>query len=170
MDIDHIAQMIDGDENHPQRRLLNQIKADSPWLAIQLNNLRNMIDDRKIVSFYENQQTKAPEPVREDIGNMHHMSRWSNGFVHQSPDGTRYARTGKLTTEVTSDSALLQLTDQNETKIPAKGDHSTLVKFDANGHGTYLSVKHKLREFEKNARRCVAGRFGTQFDGTSLND
>ncbi|KAJ5366817.1 hypothetical protein N7541_000758 [Penicillium brevicompactum] len=143
MDIDHIAQMIDGDENHPQRRLLNQIKADSPWLAIQLNNLRNMIDDRKIVSFYENQQTKAPEP---------------------SPDGTRYARTGKLTTEVTSDSALLQLTDQNETKIPAKGDHSTLVKFDANGHGTYLSVKHKLREFEKNARRCVAGRFGTQFD------
>ena len=60
---------------------------------------------------------------------------------------------------VDSDSALLQLPDSIEEKIPLSADHSTIVKFDARGNRGYTSARDKLRQFEKDAPNIVAARF-----------
>ena len=65
---------------------------------------------------------------------------------------------------VSPDSALLQLPDYMEEKVPVDGDHYTIVKFDSKTNSTYTSVLEKLREFEKDAPRVVSTRFGKQPD------
>lgn len=59
-----------------------------------------------------------------------------------------------------ADSALLQLPDSLEEKIPVDADHSMIVKFDNNNSKTYISARDKLRQFEKDAPRVIAARFG----------
>jgi hypothetical protein len=69
-------------------------------------------------------------------------------------------------TVVDTDSALLQLPDHVEDKIPLHADHSAIVKFDARGSHGYRSALDKLEQFERDAATVVAARFGT-FDVTS---
>jgi hypothetical protein len=52
---------------HPRKSLLDQISIKSQLLAEQLANFKNIIEDRKIVSFYERQQTRHLEQVRSRL-------------------------------------------------------------------------------------------------------
>lgn len=61
--VDNIQQMLAGDNSHPRGELLEQIRNKSDLLASQLVDFKNLIRDRKIVSFYEMQQTRQLEFV-----------------------------------------------------------------------------------------------------------
>lgn len=64
MVIDDIQHMIAGKDLHPMNRLLEEIKAEAGPLIRQLTNFKNEIRDRKIISFYETEQTRRLELVR----------------------------------------------------------------------------------------------------------
>jgi hypothetical protein len=63
-------------------------------------------------------------------------------------------------TAVASDSAILQLPDSIEVKIPVHADHSQIVKFDNKNAETYQAVLGYLKQFEKDAEKIVSNRFG----------
>ena len=63
-------------------------------------------------------------------------------------------------TTVGADSALLQLPDHVEDKVPLHADHSMVVKFDARNAAGYRTALEKLRQFSKDAPSVVAARFG----------
>jgi hypothetical protein len=63
--VDDIEQMLAGDENHPRQHLLQQISNKSDVLVHQLADFKNLIRDRKVVSFYETELTAVMKlPVR----------------------------------------------------------------------------------------------------------
>lgn len=61
--INDIQKMLAEQENHPRNALLQQINLKSDLLISQLADFKNLIRDRKIVSFYETQQTRQLELV-----------------------------------------------------------------------------------------------------------
>lgn len=61
--VDDIQKMLAREVNHPRSVLLQQIREKSDLLAFQLADFKNLIRDRKIVSFYETGQTKQLEFV-----------------------------------------------------------------------------------------------------------
>jgi hypothetical protein len=63
-------------------------------------------------------------------------------------------------TAVTSDSAILQLPDSIEVKIPVHADHSQIVKFDNKNADTYQAALGYLKQFEKDAGKIISSRFG----------
>ena len=63
-------------------------------------------------------------------------------------------------TTVGADSALLQLPDHVEDKVPLHADHSTVVKFDTRNAAGYRTALDKLQQFSKDAPSVVAARFG----------
>lgn len=60
---------------------------------------------------------------------------------------------------VGTDSALLQLPDHVEDKVPLHADHSMIVKFDTRNAAGYRTALDKLRQFAKDAPPVVAARF-----------
>lgn len=58
-----IQKMLAWEDNHPRNVLLEQIRNKSDLLASQLADFKNLIRDRKIVSFYETEQTRQLEFV-----------------------------------------------------------------------------------------------------------
>ena len=56
--MDDIQQMLAGDKSHPREQLLRQISSKSDVLIHQLADFKNLIRDRKVVSFYETEQTR----------------------------------------------------------------------------------------------------------------
>lgn len=62
-------------------------------------------------------------------------------------------------TAVASDSAILQLPDSMEAKVPVDADHSQIVKFDNRTDDTYQLALKYLTEFEKDAGMIISGRF-----------
>jgi hypothetical protein len=58
-----IQKMLAGQGNHPRSALLQQIRSKSDLLAYQLVDFKNLIRDRKVVSFYEMEQTRQLEFV-----------------------------------------------------------------------------------------------------------
>jgi len=58
----NIQQML-AEENHPRNELLEQIDYHSHLLISQLADFKNLIEDRKVVSFYETIQTRQLEFV-----------------------------------------------------------------------------------------------------------
>jgi hypothetical protein len=56
--MDDIQQMLAGDGHHPRGQLLQQISSKSDLLIHQLADFKNLIRDRKVVSFYETEQTR----------------------------------------------------------------------------------------------------------------
>ncbi|KAJ5593550.1 hypothetical protein N7537_010454 [Penicillium hordei] len=133
-----IQQMLVGDKSHPRERLLQQISSKSDLLIHQLADFKNLIRDRKVVSFYETEQTTQ--------------------LVLDSESG-RWKRTGDFVTTVGTDSALLQLPDHVEDKVPLHADHSMVVKFDTRNAAGYRTAVDKLRQFSKDALSVVAARF-----------
>lgn len=62
--IDDIQQMLAGDKSHPREQLLQQISTKSDLLIHQLADFKNLIRDRKVVSFYETEETRQLVLVR----------------------------------------------------------------------------------------------------------
>ncbi|KAF2998717.1 hypothetical protein E8E15_000386 [Penicillium rubens] len=135
---DDIQQMLAGDKNYPREQLLRSISSKSDLIIHQLADFKNVIRDRKVVSFYETKQTRQ--------------------LVLDSESGRR-KRTGDFMTAV-GDSALLQLPDHVEDKVPLNADHSTVVKFDTRNAAGYRTALDRLRQFSKDAPQVVAARFG----------
>ncbi|OBT52166.1 hypothetical protein VE04_08056, partial [Pseudogymnoascus sp. 24MN13] len=136
--IDDIQRMVAGKDQHPRMELLEQIKLKSDLLMYQLADFKNLIRDRKIVSFYEGQQTRRLQLNRE-------TNKWG--------------RTGEYMTAVESGSALLELPDSTEIKIPVDADHSQIVKFDNRNAEAYKTAVGYLKVFEQDARKVVLDRF-----------
>jgi hypothetical protein len=94
------------------------------------------------------------------------MHRYNRGakrlliYLQQDSEGNYWKRTGDYITAVDTDSALLQLPDSVEEKIPVDADHSMIVKFDHRNSRAYTSARDKLRQFERDAPTVVATRFG----------
>ncbi|RDL35197.1 uncharacterized protein BP5553_07128 [Venustampulla echinocandica] len=137
--VDDIQKMVAGQDNHPRSALLEQIISKSDLLAFQLVDFRNLIRDQKVVSFYE------MVPTRQ--------------LQFQDSESRRWRRAGDFVTAVDADSALLQLPDSMEDKIPLDADHSMIVKFDNKNNRGYTSARDKIRQFEQNAPNVVAARF-----------
>ncbi|KAL7796270.1 hypothetical protein V8C43DRAFT_304161 [Trichoderma afarasin] len=74
-------------------------------------------------------------------------------------DSQRWERTGDFITKVDNDSALLQLPDFMEDKIPLDSDHSMMVKFGNRNDTGYTSALDKLQQFEQEASNVVKARF-----------
>ncbi|KAF5676145.1 hypothetical protein FHETE_2272 [Fusarium heterosporum] len=74
-------------------------------------------------------------------------------------ESKRWGRTGSFVTAVDKDSALLQLPDHMEEKIPLGSDHSMIIKFDDKNNQGYTSARAKLERFEKDAPKVVSARF-----------
>ena len=70
-----------------------------------------------------------------------------------------WRRTGDYLTAVDSGSALLDLPDRVETKIPVNADHSHIVKFVDRNDKTYKTVIRYLKEFDGEAGEIVSKRF-----------
>ncbi|OQE34388.1 hypothetical protein PENCOP_c018G06557 [Penicillium coprophilum] len=134
--LDDIQQMLAGDKSHPRERLLQQISSKSDLLIHQLADFKNLIRDRRVVSFYETEQTRKLDS-----------------------ESRRWKRTGDFVTTVGADSALLQLPDHVEDKVPLHADHSMVVKFDTRNAAGYRTAVDKLRQFSKDAPSVVAARF-----------
>jgi len=66
--VSDIQQMLAGDKSHPRERLLQQISSQSDLLIHQLADFKNLIRDRKVVSFYETEQTRQLVFVRIGLG------------------------------------------------------------------------------------------------------
>jgi hypothetical protein len=62
--VDDIQKMLEGQGSHPRSQLLQQIRSKSDVLAFHLADFKNLIRDRKIVSFYETGQTRQLQFVR----------------------------------------------------------------------------------------------------------
>lgn len=71
-----------------------------------------------------------------------------------------WRRSGDYITVVHPDSALLQLPDSIEVKIPLHADHSSIVKFNSKTSPGYTSALEHLKRFEQDAPSIVAARFG----------
>lgn len=56
--VNDIQQMLAGDKSHPRTQLLQQISEKSDLLTHQLADFKNLIRDRKVVSFYGTAQTR----------------------------------------------------------------------------------------------------------------
>ncbi|KAF2008357.1 hypothetical protein BU24DRAFT_429452 [Aaosphaeria arxii CBS 175.79] len=136
--VSDIRKMLMGQTEHPRNALLNQINEQSDLLDHQLDAFRNIIRDRKIVSFYERGQTRQLE---------------------YNSESQRWRRSGDYVMAVGTDSALLQLPDAVEEKVPQNADHSMIVKFDARTDAGYTSARDKLQRYERNALSVVEGRF-----------
>jgi hypothetical protein len=61
--VDDIQKMLGVQGSHPRNALLEQIRSKSDLLAFQLADFKNLIRDRKVVSFYETGQTRQLELV-----------------------------------------------------------------------------------------------------------
>ncbi|KAJ5917515.1 hypothetical protein N7466_011069 [Penicillium verhagenii] len=136
--MDDIQQMLAGDRSHPREQLLQQISSKSDLLVHQLADFKNLIRDRKVVSFYETEQTRQ---------------------LKLDAESGRWKRTGDYMTTVGADSALLQLPDHVEDKVPLHADHSRVVKFDTRNAAGYRTALEKLRQFSTDAPSVVAARF-----------
>ncbi|KAJ5278291.1 hypothetical protein N7524_004444 [Penicillium chrysogenum] len=145
--IDDIQQMLAGNKSHPREKLLHEISIQSDKLIDQLADFKNLIGNRKVVSFYETEQTRRLE---------------------RNPDSGLWERTGDFITIVGTDSALLQLPDCMEEKVPLNADHSMVAKFNARSAPGYESVRDRLLQFSKDAPNAVASRFGASNAPTAL--
>nr|WNZ75487.1 hypothetical protein [Trichoderma harzianum] len=136
--VNDIEKMLAGRDNHPRSALLQQIRVKSDLLENQLTDFKNLVRDRKVVSFYETRQTRQ---------------------LQFDSDSQRWERTGDFITKVDNDSALLQLPDFMEDKIPLDSDHSMMVKFGNRNDTGYTSALDKLQQFEQEASNVVKARF-----------
>ncbi|KAH0538021.1 hypothetical protein FGG08_005382 [Glutinoglossum americanum] len=139
--VDDIKSMLAADADHPRNALLEQINLKSDLLIDQLADFKNLIRDRKIVSFYETEQTRR--------------LKWD-------PKDQSWSRGGDYITAVDTDSAILQLPDLMEIKIPLHANHSQMVKFDSRGSQAYKSALQYLRQYERDAPKIVSDRFLSQ--------
>ena len=136
LDVEDMRKIM-GSEEHPRTGLLQQIDIDSSQLKQQLADFKDILYDRKVVSFYETEQSRRLQ--RNERGD--------------------WARTGDYFTSLESERAVLQLPKQIETLIPLHSDHSGIVKFDNRNESGYRHTIEYLQSFEQDALAVVQARF-----------
>lgn len=62
--VNDIEKILASQDNHPRSALLQQIRVKSDLLENQLADFKNLVQDRKIISFYETGQTRQLQFVR----------------------------------------------------------------------------------------------------------
>ena len=130
IDVDDMLYVLDKDS--PLTRLLEEIRSQSKELKVQLEDFKQQIHERKVVSFPETKQSRRLQMVScARIGMLQSNTDKSQG---------KLGRTGNYYTGLEIDDAILDL--PNEQLIHLDGDHSSLVKF-TNAHD--LGYKHTLR-------------------------
>jgi hypothetical protein len=82
-----------------------------------------------------------------------------SNFQCQNTFNQSWGRTGAYITAVDADSAILQLPDHTEDKIPLDADHSQIVKFNSKNDKGYRSVVERLKQFQHDATSVVTARF-----------
>jgi hypothetical protein len=65
--MDDTQQMLAGNESYPREQLMRQISTQLDILIHQLADFKNLIRDRKVVSFYETEQTRRLVFVSVDL-------------------------------------------------------------------------------------------------------
>ncbi|KAI9688231.1 MAG: hypothetical protein M1822_001737 [Bathelium mastoideum] len=141
-----MKQMLDGQDKHPRKELIQQISDESSYLAFRFSEFRDVIRDRKVVSFYETRQTQQLQ--FDSVQNC-------------------WTRTGDFVTAVDINSALLGLPEQVEEKIPLDANHSDIVKFNHKFAFGYASTLRKLKQFERNAPSVIVNRFSRKLNPVS---
>ncbi|EXL89890.1 hypothetical protein FOIG_16828 [Fusarium odoratissimum NRRL 54006] len=89
------------------------------------------------------------------------------GILHKGLDSKskRWKRTGDFVITVDTDSALLQLLDLIEEKIPLDSNYSIIVKFNNKNNRGYTNARDKLRQFKQDAVSVVAACFLRERNG-----
>ncbi|KAL9625383.1 MAG: hypothetical protein Q9160_000446 [Pyrenula sp. 1 TL-2023] len=144
--IDDIEKMLAEEKAHPRHNVLRQIQQCLDTLASQLIDLKNLLRDRKVTSFYETQQTRSLQFHQKD-------QTWK--------------RTGNFITVVDPEASMLHLPDHMEEKVPLDVDHSSIVKFSSKEVVGYKSTMRRLKEFER-VQGCTNHRGGTEKDFQNL--
>lgn len=62
LDVEDMKNIMGG-EGHPRTGLIHQISVDSEVLGQQLEDFKDNLDDRKVISFYETEQSRRLERV-----------------------------------------------------------------------------------------------------------
>ena len=62
LDVEDMSQIM-GQEEHPRTGLLHQISTDSKELHHQLTDFKDILYDRKVISFYETEQSRRLQRV-----------------------------------------------------------------------------------------------------------
>lgn len=62
--VDDFHNLLSKHSDHPRHALLEEIQSKSQGLAYQLAAFKNLIGDRKVISFYETGQTRRLQFVR----------------------------------------------------------------------------------------------------------
>ncbi|KAF8539829.1 hypothetical protein BDD12DRAFT_736122, partial [Trichophaea hybrida] len=119
-----ILSMVDHETHGERAELVQSINRSSRELESQLRRFINItpLFRSKIFSFYALRKSRK---------------------LVKGPNGT-WSRTGDLIVPVAVDSALLNLPNTLETRIPVDNDHSNMVKFNARQDRTYRIVVSHL--------------------------
>ncbi|KAI9765188.1 MAG: hypothetical protein M1840_007781 [Geoglossum simile] len=130
-----------------RENLLREINQTVNHITPELENFINLAAQLEILSFYETRQTRR---------------------IVKGEDGS-LSRTGEYVTFVNQDSALLNLPENLEKKIPVENDHSDMVKFNTRSDRTYVSVLDQLRKYLEAAPGAIAERLKREFANVSLS-
>ncbi|KAF8534801.1 hypothetical protein BDD12DRAFT_858610 [Trichophaea hybrida] len=121
-----ILDMLEPDSRE-KNQLIRSIDQNSDYLGRELERFINCDKRPKVVSFYEQQQTRR---------------------LVKNEDGT-YSRSGDFVIALEKNATLLHLPDREEEKHPVDADHSNIVKFDNMSDRTYQHVRIYLEGYLK---------------------
>lgn len=65
--VNDIEKLLASQDDHPRSALLQQIRVKSDLLENQLTDFKNLVRDRKVVSFYETRQTRQLQFVSKVV-------------------------------------------------------------------------------------------------------
>ena len=139
---------------NPRNLMLRQTEPGADVLRIQLDDFTNIIEDRKVESFYETELTPAPEQVSRMTSDLRNPRSDS---IMQNADGT-WSRTGPKTLQVSESSSVLDLPGHIERKYPVNANHSDMIKFKSSEDATYTTILKILRQYKKDASRTIEHR------------
>ncbi len=142
------------EQGNPRKIMLLQTEPGADVLRIQLDDFANIIEDRKVESFYETELTPAPEQVRCMTLNLPKPK--SNSSMQDSYG--KWSRTGPRTLQVSESSSVLDLPGHIERKYPVNANHSDMIKFKSSEDATYTTILAILREYTRDASRTIEHR------------
>ncbi|KAI5778075.1 hypothetical protein EDC01DRAFT_675361 [Geopyxis carbonaria] len=133
-----VPSLLDVNSGHEQwKEFVEEIKIKSRTLEMQRVSFTNLCTGLKIYSFFERDYTRQ---------------------VVIRPDGS-WSREGELALSVKAGSALLQLPDSIEEKIPVDGDHFNMVQFETPHCTTYREVRSIIEKILLEAPEAIRSRF-----------
>jgi hypothetical protein len=151
--VDEIREML-ANPNHPRLDLLGQIDSSNHFLDDELRRFKNVLKERKVVSFYERRQTR--QLVRG-------QRTWLDVLLLKN-DVAQWTRTGPYLELSSKEGSLLGLANDQEESIPVDEDHSRMVKFRSRDEPAYQSVLDQLQRIIPHAQGRVLHRHGKRVE------